>query len=162
LRLERIDLYQLHAPDPRVPLEDSVGALADLQAAGKIRHIGLSNVSIDELRRAQRIVLIVSVQNRYNFSDRSSEEVLAACEKEGIAFLPWYPLAAGSHVSAGGALARVAHRHRATPVQVAIAWLLARSPVMVPIPGTASVAHLEENAAAARIRLSTEDLKDLP
>jgi aryl-alcohol dehydrogenase-like predicted oxidoreductase len=153
LRLERIDLYQLHAPDPRVPLEDSVGALADLQAAGKIRHIGLSNVSIDELRRAQRTVLIVSVQNRYNFPDRSSEEVLAACEKEGIAFLPWYPLAAGSHVSAVGALARVAHRHHATPVQVAIAWLLARSPVMVPIPGTASVAHLEENAAAASIDL---------
>jgi pyridoxine 4-dehydrogenase len=161
LRLERIDLYQLHAPDSRVPLEDSVGALADLQAAGKIRHIGLSNVSIDELRRARRIVPIVSVQNRYNVSDRASEDVLAVCEKEGIAFLPWYPLAAGGHASAGGALARVAHRHRATPVQVAIAWLLARSPVMVPIPGTASVAHLEENAAAASIRLSTEDLKEL-
>ena len=111
-------------------------------------------MSIDELRRAQRIVPIVSVQNRYNFSDRASEEVLAACEKEGIAFLPWHPLAAGSHVSAGGALARVAHRHSATAAQVAIAWLLARSPVIVPIPGTASVAHLEENAAAASIRLS--------
>jgi pyridoxine 4-dehydrogenase len=161
LRLERIDVYQLHAPDPRVPLEDSVGALADLQAAGKIRHIGLSSVSIDELRRARRIVPIGSVQNRYNVSDRASEDVLAVCEKEGIAFLPWYPLAAGGHASAGGALARVARRHGATPIQVAIAWLLARSPVMVPIPGTASVAHLEENAAAANIRLSTEDLKEL-
>jgi aryl-alcohol dehydrogenase-like predicted oxidoreductase len=161
LKLQRIDLYQLHAPDPRVPFEDSVGALADLQAVGKIRHIGVSNVSVDELGRARRMAPIVSVQNRYNLSDRSSEDVLAACEKEGIAFLPWYPLAAGGHASAGGALARVARRHSATAVQVAIAWLLARSPMMVPIPGTASVAHLEENAAAASIRLSTEDLKNL-
>ena len=161
LRLERIDLYQLHAPDPRVPLEDSVGALADLQAAGKIRHIGLSNVSIDELRRAQHIVPIVSVQNRYNVSDRASEDVLPVCGKEGIAFLPWHPLAAGSHVAVGGALARVAHRHKATPVQVAIAWLLARSPVIVPIPGTSSLAHLEENVAAAGIRLSSEDMNEL-
>ena len=159
LRLQRIDLYQLHAPDPRVPLEDSVGTLADLQTAGKIRHIGLSNVSVDELRRARRIARIVSVQNRYNLSDRSSEGVLAECEQEGIVFLPWRPLEAGGHGT--GALATVARRHGATPVQVAIAWLLARSPVMAPIPGTSSLAHLEENAAAARLRLSADDLRDL-
>ena len=161
LKLERIDLYQLHAPDPRVPLEDSVGALAELRKEGKIRHIGLSNVSIDELCRARHIVPIVSVQNRYNVSDRSSEGVLAECEKEGIVFLPWYPLDAGRSAAGTSALVKVAHRHKATPAQIAIAWLLARSPVMVPIPGTSSMAHLEENVAAARIRLSTEDLKDL-
>ena len=159
LRLQRIDLYQLHAPDPRVPLEDSVGTLADLQTAGKIRHIGLSNVSVDELRRARRIARIVSVQNRYNLSDRSSEGVLAECEQEGIVFLPWRPLESGGH--GAGALATVARRHGATPVQVAIAWLLARSPVMAPIPGTSSLAHLEENAAAARLRLSADDLRGL-
>lgn len=160
LKLERIDLYQLHAPDPRVPLEDSVGALADLQTEGKIRHIGLSNVSVDELRRAQRIVPIASVQNRYNISDRTSDDVLAECEKQGIAFLPWHPLDAGRHAASGGALAPVAHRHRATPIQIAIAWLLAYSPVLVPIPGTSSLAHLEENVAAARLKLSKEDLKE--
>ncbi len=159
LKLQRIDLYQLHAPDPRVPLEDSVGTLADLQTAGKIRHIGLSNVSVDELRRARRIARIVSVQNRYNLSDRSSEGVLAECEQEDIAFLPWRPLESGGH--GAGALATVARRHGATPVQVAIAWLLARSPVMAPIPGTSSFAHLEENAAAARLRLSADDRRDL-
>lgn len=159
LKVQRIDLYQLHAPDPRVPLEDSVGTLADLQTAGKIRHIGLSNVSVDELRRARRIARIVSVQNRYNLSDRSSEGVLAECEQEDIAFLPWRPLESGGH--GAGALATVARRHGATPVQVAIAWLLARSPVMAPIPGTSSLAHLEENAAAARLRLSADDLRDL-
>ncbi len=161
LKLQCIDLYQLHAPDPRVPLEDQVGGLAELQAAGKIRHIGLSNVGVDEVRRAQRSAPIVSVQNRYNLSDRSSDDVLAACEQEGIAFLPWYPLAAGREASAGGALAEVADRHQATPAQIAIAWLLARSPVMVPIPGTSSLGHLEENVAATSIRLSAEDLKAL-
>ena len=161
LKLERIDLYQLHAPDPQVPLEESVDALAELQGEGKIRHIGLSNVSVEELRRAQRIVPIVSVQNRYNFSDRSSEDVLAECEKGGLAFLPWYPLAAGGDAAGGGMLGRVARRLGATPVQVAIAWLLARSPVIVPIPGTSSLAHLDENVAAARIPLSTEDLHEL-
>ena len=159
MRLQRIDLYQLHAPDPRVPLEDSVGTLAELQTAGKIRHIGLSNVSVDELRRARRIARIASVQNRYNISDRSSEGVLAECEQEGIFFLPWRPLEAGGHGTA--ALATVARRHGATSVQVAIAWLLARSPVIAPIPGTSSLAHLEENAAAARLRLSADDLRDL-
>ena len=161
MKLERIDLYQLHAPDPQVPLEESVDALAELQGEGKIRHIGLSNVSVEELRRAQRIVPIVSVQNRYNFSDRSSEDVLAECEKGGLAFLPWYPLAAGGDAAGVGVLGRVARRLGATPVQVAIAWLLARSPVIVPIPGTSSLAHLDENVAAARIPLSTEDLHEL-
>ena len=161
LKLERIDIYQLHAPDPQVPLDESVGALAELQSEGKIRHIGLSNVSVNELCQAQRIAPIVSVQNRYNFSDRSSEDVLAECEKGGLAFLPWHPLAAGGDAAGGGALGRVARRRGATPVQVAIAWLLARSPVIVPIPGTSSVAHLDENVAAARILLSTEDLHEL-
>ena len=161
LKLERIDIYQLHAPDPQVPLDESVGALAELQSEGKIRHIGLSNVSVNELRRAQHIAPIVSVQNRYNFSERLSEDVLAECEKGGLAFLPWHPLAAGGDAAGGGALGRVARRLGATLVQVAIAWLLARSPVMVPIPGTSSLAHLDENVAAAQISLSTEDLHEL-
>jgi pyridoxine 4-dehydrogenase len=163
LRLERIHLYQLHAPDPRVPLEDSVGALADLQAQGKIRHIGLSNVGVAELRRAQKQVAVASVQNRYNLSDRSSDGVLAECERAGLAFLPWYPLAAGQAASARVAdtLARVGRRHGATSMQIAIAWLLARSKVMLPIPGTSSQAHLEENVAAANLQLSPEDLRDL-
>jgi aryl-alcohol dehydrogenase-like predicted oxidoreductase len=161
LRLERIDLYQFHAPDPRVRFEDSVGALAELRAAGKIRHVGLSNVSVDQLRRAQSIVPVVSVQNRYNFADRTSDDVLAACEAEGIAFLPWYPLDAGSSAGDRGALATVARRHGATPAQAALAWLLARSPVMAPIPGTSSLAHVEENVAAAALRLTADDLRML-
>jgi pyridoxine 4-dehydrogenase len=161
LRLERVDLYQLHAPDPRVPFEDSVGTLAELRSEGKIRHIGLSNVSVDQLRKARRLAPIVSVQNRYNIADRSSEDVLAECTRDGIAFLPWYPLEAGGSAGAKGALARVAARHKAAPAQIAIAWLLARSPVVLPIPGTSSIAHLEENVAAAGIRLSTEDLAEL-
>jgi aryl-alcohol dehydrogenase-like predicted oxidoreductase len=142
-----------------VPLEDSVDALAQMQAAGKIRHIGLSNVTVSELHRAQRIAPIVSVQNRYNLADRSSDPVVAECEKQGIAFLPWYPLNAGDVRSSS--LAAVASSHGATPAQIAIAWLLARSPVMLPIPGTSSLAHLEENVAAAAIRLSAEDLAGL-
>jgi len=161
LRLERIDLYQFHAPDPRVPFEDSVGALAELRSEGKIRHIGLSNVSVDQLRKALRLAPIASVQNRYNIADRSSEDVLAECTREGIAFLPWYPLEAGGSAGGKGALARVAARHKATPAQIAIAWLLAHSPVMLPIPGTSSIAHLEENVAAAGIQLSPEDLAEL-
>ncbi|HYV71307.1 MAG TPA: aldo/keto reductase [Pseudolabrys sp.] len=145
----------------QVPLDESVSALGELQSEGKIRHIGLSNVSVNELCRAQRIAPIVSVQNRYNFSDRSSEDVLAECEKGGLAFLPWHPLAAGGDAAGCGALGRVARRRGATPMQVAIAWLLARSRVIVPIPGTSSVAHLDENVAAARILLSTEDLHEL-
>lgn len=160
LKLERIDLYQLHAPDPRVPLEESVGALADLRAEGKIRHIGISNVSVDELRRARRLVPIATVQNRYNYADRSSEEVLRECERESIIFLPWYPLEAGGSASDTGTLARIATRHNASPAQIAIAWLLARSPITVPIPGTSSIAHLEENVAALCIRLSPKDLAE--
>jgi pyridoxine 4-dehydrogenase len=162
LRTDRIDLYQLHSPDPRVPLEDSVGALVDLQREGKIRHIGVSNVDADELGAARRIATIVSVQNRYNLTDRSSDPVLRACERDGIAFLPWYPLSAGSDAGrANKALAKVAAQHSATPAQVAIAWLLARSPVMLPIPGTSSLAHLEENVQAARLTLSAADCATL-
>jgi aryl-alcohol dehydrogenase-like predicted oxidoreductase len=164
LRLERIDLYQLHAPDPRVPFEDSVAALADLRAEGKIRHIGLSNVSTDQLHLALGRVAIVSVQNRYNIFDRSSDDVLVECERAGIAFLPWRPIADASHPTEDArreALDQIARRRRATPIQIAIAWLLARSPMMIPIPGTSSVVHLEENVAAARIELSPEELGDL-
>jgi pyridoxine 4-dehydrogenase len=161
LKLERIDLYQLHAPDPRVPLEESIGALADLRAEGKIRHIGISNVSVDELRRARRLVPIVTVQNRYNYADRSSEEVLRECEREAITFLPWYPLEAGGSARSTGTLARIAARHNASSAQIAIAWLLARSPITLPIPGTSSVAHLEENVTAIRIRLSPPELAEL-
>ena len=158
LKLERIDLYQLHAPDPKVPFADSVGALADLQRAGKIRHIGVSNVSVKELEQARRIAPVVSVQNEYNFEDRSSEDVLKACEKFGIAFLPWYPLGAGSALK-NSKLKLLVKKLNATPAQILLAWLLAHSPVMLPIPGTSAIAHLEENAAAARLELSPEEIR---
>lgn len=157
LRLERIDLYQLHAPDPKVPFADSIGALADAQRAGKIRHIGVSNVNVKELEQARKLVNVVSVQNEYNIGNRESEAVLQHCEKLGIAFLPWYPLGAGSALKMAR-VRKVAQKHNASPAQVAIAWLLAKSPVMLPIPGTGSIAHLEENMAAAKLRLSREDL----
>ena len=157
LRLERIDLYQLHAPDPNVPFADSVGTLAELQRAGKIRHVGISNVTVRQLEEARRICPIVSVQNEYNLGDRGSENVLKACEKLRIAFLPWYPLGAGA-VLRSARVKKVAARTGATPAQVALAWLLGKSPVMLPIPGTSSLAHLEENAGAAKLRLSPEDL----
>jgi pyridoxine 4-dehydrogenase len=160
LRLKRIDLYQLHAVDPQVPLEESVGALAQLQAEGKIAHIGLSNVGIEELERARQITSVVSVQNRYSLYDRDSEPVLDRCERDGLAFIPWFPLKAG-RVAGEGPIARVAKAHAATPFQVAIAWLLARSPAMLPIPGTSSVEHLEENVAAAGLRLSEEEFGEL-
>jgi pyridoxine 4-dehydrogenase len=160
LRLERIDLYQLHAPDPAVPFEDSVRTLADAQRAGKIRHVGVSNVSVKQLDQARAIVPIVSVQNRYNLEDRSSENVLKACEKLGVAFLPWYPLGAGSSLKSDKVKA-MARKNKATAAQVALAWLLAKSPVMLPIPGTASIPHLEDNVAAAALRLSIEDLASL-
>ena len=160
LKLERIDLYQLHAPDPKVPLADSLGALADMQKAGKIRHIGISNVSVKELVQARGIVPVVSVQNKYNLGDRSSEDVLKACERLEIAFLPWYPLGAGSVLKTPN-VKSIAARLKATPSQVALAWLLAHSRVTLPIPGTASLAHLEENAAAAKLRLSREELDSL-
>jgi pyridoxine 4-dehydrogenase len=157
LRLERIDLYQLHTVDPKVPLEASVGTLADMQREGKIRHIGLSNVSVKELEAARRIVPIVSVQNRYGLSDRGSEDVLRHCEKHGIAFLPWYPLGAGSAVRASSVKA-VAKKVGARPAQVILPWLLTTSPVVLPIPGTNSLEHLKENAGATGLRLAPEDL----
>jgi aryl-alcohol dehydrogenase-like predicted oxidoreductase len=160
LKLERIDLYQLHTVDPKVPFEDSVGALADMQRAGKVRHIGLSNVGVKELEQARRIVPIVSVQNRYSVADRASEDVLARCEALGIAFLPWYPLGDGSALALSK-VKRLAKKLGATPAQVAIAWLLKKSPVMLPIPGTNSLAHLEENVAAARLELSEADFRSL-
>jgi pyridoxine 4-dehydrogenase len=161
LRLERIDLYQLHAPDPRVPLEESIGALRDLQDEGKIRHIGVSNVSTDELARARALVEVVTVQNRYNLVDRASEDVLGACQADGIGFIPWFPLATGDLARPGGPLDDVARSHGATPGQLALAWLLARSPVMLPIPGTGSIEHFEENLAAAELSLEPEALERL-
>lgn len=156
LRVERIDVYQLHAVDPQVPLEDSVGALADLRAQGKIRHVGLSNVTVDELRRAQRIVPIVSVQNPYSVARRPGDDVIDVCEREGIAFLPYFPLGSGKLTRQDGPLAEAARRAGATPSQVALAWLLRRSPCVLPIPGTSRVDHLEENVAAASLRLDVE------
>jgi aryl-alcohol dehydrogenase-like predicted oxidoreductase len=161
LRLDRIDVYQLHAPDPRVPIEESVGELARLRDEGKISHVGLSNVSVDELERARRVVPIVSVQNRYSIAERSSEDVLEACERDGLAFLPWFPLASGSLARLGGPLDRVAARVGTTPAQVALAWLLHHSSVIIPIPGTSSLDHLEENVAARDLQLSDEDLAAL-
>jgi aryl-alcohol dehydrogenase-like predicted oxidoreductase len=160
LKLERIDLYQLHAPDPYVPFAESVTMLAEMQRAGKIRHIGLSNVTVKQLNEARSIVPIVSVQNQYNIENRADEDVLLACEQAGIAFIPWYPLGAGKTLRAAG-VKRIAARLRVTPAQVALAWLLARSPVMLPIPGTTSLKHLAENAAAAEIRLLESDLAEL-
>jgi aryl-alcohol dehydrogenase-like predicted oxidoreductase len=159
LRVDRIDLYQLHSPDPRVPLEDSLGALKELQDAGKIRHIGVSNVSLDELERARAVVDVVTVQNRYSLVDRHSEDVLDACEAAGIGFIPWFPLATGDLARPGGPLDELARDHDAAPGQLAIAWLLARSPVMLPIPGTASERHLEENVAAAQLKLEPPELE---
>jgi pyridoxine 4-dehydrogenase len=161
LRLERIDLYQLHSPDTAVPLEDSLGALKELQEEGKIRHIGVSNVSLEEFERTRELVDVVTVQNRYSLVERRSEDVLDACEEAGIGFIPWFPLATGDLARPGGPLDEIARAHDANPGQVAIAWLLARSPVMLPIPGTSSVAHLEENVAAGELHLSEEDLHGL-
>jgi pyridoxine 4-dehydrogenase len=158
LRLDRIDLYQLHAVDPAVPMEDSLGELIRLRAEGKIRHIGLSNVSVEQLQRARELVPIVSVQNRYNFADRASEDVLRICARDGLGFLPWYPVGAGDLARPGGALDRVAKKHTVTPAQVALAWLLLHSPVTLPIPGTSSVQHLEENVAAAGLALDAADM----
>jgi pyridoxine 4-dehydrogenase len=161
LRVARIDVYQLHAVDPAVPFLDSLGALVRLKEQGKIRHIGLSNVSVEQLEQARKVVPIVSVQNRYSLSDRSADSVLDACTRLGIGFLPWYPLAAGELNRPGGALATVGKRLKAAPGQVALAWLLRRSPVMLPIPGTSSVAHLEENVAAAALKLTDEEFQTL-
>jgi pyridoxine 4-dehydrogenase len=159
LRIERIDLYQLHTPDPVVPFEDSVGTLAQLRNEGKIRFVGLSNVTQEHIERARRIVPIVSVQNRYSFADREWDYVVDYCERNAIAFIPWFPLGAGR--VAGEALNQVARAHQASPHQIAIAWLLKRSPFMLPIPGTSSVNHLEENIAAASLRLTDDEYQKL-
>ena len=159
LGLERIDLYQFHRPDPKVPFEESVGELVRLKDEGKIRHIGLSNVDAEQLDQALAMTEIVSVQNRYNLSDRASERVLDKCNSLGIAFLPWFPLAASLLTRAESRVAAVASEHRATPGQLALAWLLARSPVVLAIPGTSSVEHLEENIAAASITLTRSDVE---
>ena len=161
LRVDRIDLYQLHCVDHRVPIEDSVGALARLQAQGKIGQIGVSNVSAADLARAQKTAEIVSVQNAFNLRDRSSDSLVDSCAAQGLAFIAFYPLAKGRLAAPSSALARIATRRQATPGQIALAWLLHRSPVLLPIPGTASLAHLDENLAAADIRLSNEEMLEL-
>lgn len=161
LKLQRVDLYQLHTVDPRVPLRDSIGALVELQSAGKIRHIGVSNVNRAQLTEARGLARIVSVQNRYNLQDRTHEAVVDECTRQGMPFLPWYPLGAGNLASAAGKLAEIARRHNAKPSQVALAWLLRRSPVMLPIPGTSSIEHFEENLAATRIQLSDDEVTTL-
>lgn len=161
LAVERIDLLQLHRIDPQVPLEDQIGELSAMQQEGKIRHLGLSEVTIEQIEAARSIAPIVSVQNRYNLADRRSENVLDFAEANGIAFIPWFPLATGKLAKAGSPLDAAAGRHDASASQLALAWLLHRSPVMLPIPGTASVAHLEENVAAAGIALSEADVDEL-
>ena len=159
LRLERIDLYQLHRIDPKVPMEDSLGAFKEMQDAGKIRHVGLSEVSPDEIKRARKVVPIVSVQNQYNIGNRQWENTLTYCEKEGLGFMPWSPIGGSRGLKAGDALEATAKNHGVTVVQLALAWLLHRSPIMLPIPGTSSVAHLEENVAAAKLKLTPEEWK---
>jgi pyridoxine 4-dehydrogenase len=165
LELERIELYQLHRIDPRTPIEESLGALKRMQEVGKIGHVGLSEVTPAEIEDAERIVRIVSVQNRYSLADRRHEETLNYCERRGIGFMPWYPMAAGKPMRAGGegaqGLAGIAAKHGATVAQLMLAWLLQRSPVMLPIPGTSRVAHLEENVAAAGLKLSKEEWAEI-
>jgi pyridoxine 4-dehydrogenase len=161
LRLDQIALYQLHRIDPKVPAEDQLGTLKDLQAQGKIKHIGLSEVGVKQVQHARTIVPIVSVQNRYSITDRGSEDVLEYCEKENMGFIPWFPLAAGRVSGSDSPISRVAARLKATPSQVALAWLLARSPVMLPIPGTSKVKHLEENVAAAELKIDANTMHEL-
>ncbi len=161
LGVDRIDLYQLHRIDPQVPLADQLGELVALQQEGKIRHIGLSQVSVEQLRQAREIATIVSVQNLYNLANRADEDVLNYAEQENIAFIPWFPIATGELAAPGGPLATASAEHGATPAQLALAWLLRRSPVMLPIPGTSSVAHVEENIAAERITLTDKEFETL-
>src|ERR1700704_1701653 len=161
LRLDRIDLYQLHRIDPKVPPEDQLGTLKDLQAQGKIKHIGLSEVSVRQIQQARTIVPIVSVQNRYSVTDRGSEDVLEYCEKEKMGFIPWFPLAAGRVSGSESPIGRIAGRWKVTPSQLALAWLMARSPVMLPIPGTSKVKHLEENMAAAELKIDANKWQEL-
>jgi len=159
LRMERIDLYQLHTVDPKVPIEASLGALKEAQHAGKIRHVGLSNVNVKEIERARKILPIVSVQNRYNIEDRKTENTLVYCERESLGFLPWFPIGGGRGLKPENPLKKAAKDHGVSAIQVALAWLLERSPVMLPIPGTSSVPHLEENIAAAKLNLTPEEWK---
>ncbi|QLD11898.1 aldo/keto reductase [Microbacterium oleivorans] len=161
LGLERIDLFQLHRIDPQVPLEDQVGELKKLQDEGKIRHIGLSEVSVDEVKAAQQIATIVTVQNLYNLQKRDAEELLDWSDEQGIGFIPWFPLATGGLTGADSPLSELAERKQASPAQIALAWLLKRSPVMLPIPGTSSVAHLEDNLRGAEIELSDDEFAEL-
>jgi pyridoxine 4-dehydrogenase len=161
LRLDRIDLYQLHRIDSKVPAEDQLGTLKDLQSEGKIKHIGLSEVSVQQIQHARKIVQIVSVQNRYSVIERTADDVLDYCEKENIGFIPWFPLAAGQVSKSESPIARIAAQWKATPSQVALAWLLARSPVMLPIPGTSNVKHLEENIAAADLEADENKIREL-
>src|SRR3982075_3258086 len=159
LRVDRIDVYQLHAPDPVVPLDASIETLANMQSQGKIRFVALSNVTVDHIERARKIVPIVSVQNRYSFADREWDHVVDFCERNEIAFIPWFPLGAGT--VAGKLLERIAKARRVKPIQVALAWLLRRSPIMVPIPGTSSISHLEENVQAASLQLAEDEYAEL-
>lgn len=161
LRLDRIDLYQLHRIDPEVPEADQFGAMREFQREGKVLHIGLSEVKVDEIKRARKFFDVASVQNRYNIADREWESVLEYCERENIAFIPWYPLQTGKLAKKRGALKRIAAKHRATPSQIALAWLLRRSPVMLPIPGTSSVKHLDENTAARDIEVTDAEFEEL-
>ena len=160
LKLDRIDLYQLHTVDPNVPLQDSIGMLLELQREGKIRHIGVSNVNLRQLEQARKLATVVSVQNRYNLADRTHDGIVDACARDGLAFLPWYPLSAGA-LANNDKLGVIARRHQATPSQIALAWLLHRSPMMLPIPGTSSTRHFDENLAATNIRLTEEDCVSL-
>ena len=161
LGVEPIDLWQLHRIDPKVPREEQFGLLKELQDEGKVRHVGLSEVTVEEIEAAQEVFEVATVQNLYNLTNRQSEDVLDYCEQHGIGFIPWFPLAAGRLAEPGGAVAEIAAAHDATPGQVALAWLLARSPVMLPIPGTGSVEHLEENVAAAELKLTADELARL-
>ncbi len=161
LKLERIDLWQLHRFDPKVPVEESLGAMKKLQEAGKIRHIGLSEVKIPEIERARKTVEIVSVQNRYNIGDRDHEDVLDYCGEHGMAFIPWFPVAAGKLAKGGSKLEQAAKTHGATVGQLSLAWLLHRSPAMLPIPGTSSITHLEENLAASKVKLAEAEWQEI-
>jgi aryl-alcohol dehydrogenase-like predicted oxidoreductase len=161
LKVERIALWQLHRVDPKVPMEESLGAIKELQRQGKIHHVGLSEVSIEQIEHAKHILSIVSVQNRYNLSDRKHEKVLLYCQQHRLGFIPWFPVASGKLASPGGHLDRAAAEHHATVAQLSLAWLLQHSPVLLPIPGTTSIAHLEENLGAVNVRLSAEEWKTI-
>lgn len=161
LKVEQIDLWQLHRIDPKVPQDEQFGVIKEMLQAGLIRHAGLSQVSVEEIKAAQKVFTVATVQNRYNLADRADEKVLAYCETQGIGFIPWFPLAAGDLAKPGGSFDAISKAHRATPGQIALAWMLKRSPVILPIPGTSQVRHLEENVAAAQIELSAEEFKAL-